>query len=337
MACWFGALWAAMVCSFLSYEMRADATHRLLDQILSSTKQITRQGQLSSLYRDALTQLFQGNEEWQNFRRVFGAMTVLREPLSLHDFAQLLGMSHDQVRGVQSRLTALQMRGKFDEQIIPSVSERFHSSFIEFTMKREAEASNPLVPCLIDPQMAHKSMAEGCLSFLNDFLSSFRGSECRHSDLRGLELYTVKFWPLHMANLNYRLTPLPPKLNNLLSELAENHLLRWGSWFLAISFPASCQNWDQALGPINKDDFYCSLAGFLEDNTMTDTTLASSRTFCLEIAIRLQPKLLKAWENLGDSYVTRFRNTSILDLLNHGIVVYRPTCIGIMSKRWEPV
>ena len=56
---------------------------------------------------------------------------------------------------------------------------------------------------------------------------------------------------------------------------------------------------------------------------MTDTTLASSRTFCLEIAIRLQPNLLKAWEDLGDSYVTRFENTSILDLLNHAIIVYR--------------
>ena len=56
-------IWAAMVCSFLSYEMRADTPHKLLDQILSSTKQITRQGQLSSLYRDTLTRLFQDDEE----------------------------------------------------------------------------------------------------------------------------------------------------------------------------------------------------------------------------------------------------------------------------------
>ena len=316
-------IWAAMVCSLLSYEMRADAPHKLLDQILSSTNQITRQGQLSSLYRDALTQLFQGDEEWQIFKRVFGAMTILRESLPLHDFARLLGMSPNQVRGAQSRLTALQTRGTFDEQIVPPASERFHSSFIEFTMNQEAEACNPLIPWLINPQTAHQSIVEGCLSFLTAFLSSFRGRECRHSDLRDLELYTVKFWPLHMANSNDRLTPLPPRLDNLLLELPENYLRQWGSWFLAINIPTSSQNWDQVLGPIEKDSFYCSLAGFLKDNIVTDTTPASSRTFCLEIAIRSQPKLLEAWENLGDSYLKRFENTSMLDLLNHAIIVYR--------------
>ena len=316
-------IWAAMVCSFLSYEMREGAPHELLDQILSSAKQITLEGQLSSLYRDVLTQLFRNDNERQLFKRVFGAMTVLRESLALHDFARLLGMSHNQVRGVQSRLTALQTRGTFDEQIVPPASERFHSSFIEFTMNREAEADNSLIPFLIDPQTAHQSMAEGCLNFLNDFLSSFRGRECRHSDLRGLELYTVKFWPLHVANSNDRSTPLPSKLYNFLLELPEDHLRQWGSWFLSISIPASSQDWDQVLGLINKDSFYCSLAGFLEDNIMTDTTLALSRTFCLEIAIRLQPQLLKAWEDLGDSYGTRFENTGSLDLLNHAIIVYR--------------
>ena len=211
----------------------------------------------------------------------------------------------------------------FDEQIVPPASEWFHSLFIEFTINRETEADNPLIPYLIDPQTAHQSMAEGCLSFLNDFLPSFRGRECRHSDLRGLELYTVKFWPLHMANSNDRLTPLPPKLNNLLLKLPENHLRQWGSWFLTISIPVSSQNWDEVLGPINKDVFYCSLVDFLENNMiMTDTTLASSKTFCLEITIRLQPKLLKAWKDLGFSYLTQFENTSILEMLNQAIIVF---------------
>ena len=301
-----------MVCSFLSYEMCADAPHKLLDQILSSTKQITHQSQLNRLYCDALTCLFQDDEEQQLFKRVFGGMIVLRESLPLNYFARILGMSHNQVRGVQSRLTVLQTRGAFDEQIIPPASEWSHSSFIEFTMNQELEVGNPLIPCLIDPQMAHQSMAEGCLSFLNDFLSSFKGRECRHSDLRGVELYTVKFWPLHIVNSKDRLTPLPPKLNNLLSGLPENHLRQWGSWFLAICILTSSQNWDEVLGPINKDGFYCSLAGFLKDNIITET-LASSRIFCLEIAIRLQPKLLIAWEDLGGSYIKRFKNTSILD------------------------
>ena len=303
--------------------MRADAPHKLLDQIFSYPKQITLEDQLSRLYRDALTQLFGNDKEQELLKRVFGAMTVLRESLPLHDFARLLGMSLNQVGGVQSRLTALQTPGTFDEQIVPPASERFHSSFIEFTMNQEVEAGNPLFPCLIDPQMAHQSMAEGYLSFLSGFLSSFGGRECRHSDLRGLELYTVKFWPLHMVNSNDRLTPLPRKLNNLLLELSENHLRQWGSWLLAISIPASSRNWNQVLGPIDRDGFYCSLAGFLKSNIMAGTTLASSGTLCLEIAIRLQPKVLKAWEDFGDLYIMRYQNTGSLDLLNHAIAVYR--------------
>ena len=319
-------IWAAMVYSFLSYEIRAGAPHEFLDQILSSTSQIT----LSAIfYRDALTQLFRNGMKRQLFKQVFGAMTILRESLPLHDFARLLGLSHNHVRGVQSQLTALQTRGNFDDQIIPPASERFHSSFIEFTMNREAEAGNPLLRCLIDPQMAHQSMAEGCLIFLNDFLSSFRGRECRHSDLRGLELYTVKFWPLHMVNSNDRSTPLPPKLNNLLLELPENHLRKWGSWFLAFSIPGSFQNWGQVLGPVDKDGFYCSLANFLADSDdtmtvfLTDTSLLLSMTICLEITIRLQPKLLEVWEALGGLYMIRYQNTSNLDALNQSIIVYR--------------
>jgi hypothetical protein len=41
-------IWATIVYSFLSYEMRANAPHELLDQILSSPKQITLEVQLSN-------------------------------------------------------------------------------------------------------------------------------------------------------------------------------------------------------------------------------------------------------------------------------------------------
>ena len=74
-----------MVCSFLSYEMRADAPHKLLGQIFTYLKQITLEDQLSRLYRDALTQLFGNDKEQELLKRVFGAMTVLRESLPLHD------------------------------------------------------------------------------------------------------------------------------------------------------------------------------------------------------------------------------------------------------------
>jgi len=56
-------IWAAMVCSFLTHKMWAGAPHERLDQILSSGKWIALQGQLSNLYRDALTQLFQDDTE----------------------------------------------------------------------------------------------------------------------------------------------------------------------------------------------------------------------------------------------------------------------------------
>ena len=75
--------------------MHAGAPHELLDQIFSSTKQIMFEGQLSTLYHDALTQLFRNDKEQQLFIRVFGAMTVLQESLPLHDFARLLGIKSE--------------------------------------------------------------------------------------------------------------------------------------------------------------------------------------------------------------------------------------------------
>ena len=65
-------IWAAMVFSFPSYEMRAGAPHELVDQILSSAKQITLEGQLSNLYRDALARLFQNDKELHLIKQVFG-------------------------------------------------------------------------------------------------------------------------------------------------------------------------------------------------------------------------------------------------------------------------
>jgi tetratricopeptide (TPR) repeat protein len=316
-------IWAAMVCSLLSHEMRTSAPHELLDRILSSGKEIALEGQLSNLYRDALKQLFPEDRDQKLFRQVFGAMAILRESLPLRDFARLLGISHYQVKAVQSKLTALQTRATFDEHTVPTASQCFHSSFVEFTMSEESEAGNPLIPYLINPRMAHESVAEGCLAFLDDFFLSFRGRECSSSDLRGLELYTVKFWPLHVADCNDRFSPLPPTIENRLLQLAEYHLRRWGSWFLAINLPTSSEDWDQVVGGMDKHGFYYSLADLLEKNMTMDTTLALHRTSCLEIAVRLEPKDEKAWNGLGHSYRQRFDSTNNLDLLNTSIIVYR--------------
>ena len=83
-------IWAAMVCSFLSYEKWADAPHERLEQIVSSGKEIALEGQLISLYHEALRELFRDDKEQELFRRVFGAMTVLQESLPLPHFALLL-------------------------------------------------------------------------------------------------------------------------------------------------------------------------------------------------------------------------------------------------------
>lgn len=72
---------------------------------------------------------------------------------------------------------------------------------------------------------------------------------------------------------NDRLVPLGPKLEILL--LAEKHQLKWGFWFLAICRPTSSSNWDSHLSCIDGDEFYCSLAEYLEINTTIDTSLAS--------------------------------------------------------------
>ena len=117
----------------------AGAPHERLEQILSSRKRIAPEGQLSNLYHDTLKQLFQDRKEQNILQQVFDDTAVLPESLPLPDFARLLQVSDNQVKEVQTRLTAIQTRGIFDECIVPPASERFHSSFVEFTMDGETD------------------------------------------------------------------------------------------------------------------------------------------------------------------------------------------------------
>jgi hypothetical protein len=312
-------IWAATVFSLLSHNIlsRRGMLNKHLEKILSSGKQIAPESQLqlANLYRDALEQLFRDNKAYNLFRQVFGAMIVLRQPLSLLDFACLLDIPDDEVSIVQDQIPAVQTRGIFDRDTVAPASEHFHTSFIEFTMNRELQADNSESYLnAIDPQMAHESMAKGCLSFLNRFFSS---SGC----IPKLGLYAVEFWPLHLASSNDRFIPLASGFEKVL--LTKNHLRQWGSRFLAISLPGSSQNWDEVLAYIDEGGFYCSLAKVLENNMSMDTPLAPRITFCLEVAVRLQPELQKAWEDLGNSYRKRFDSNGTLDLLNSAIIVYR--------------
>ena len=125
--------------------------------------------------------------------------------------------------------------------------------------------------------------------------------------------------------------PLPPKLNGLLLELPESHLRQWGSWFLAISIPASSQNcqWDQVLGHINKDGFYFSLAGFLNDkfdNTMIMVDLNEVILIAHEsLSLRPIPHPYRpsSLTDLGLWLLNRFRMTRSMADLKKAILMHR--------------
>lgn len=77
---------------------------------------------------------------------------------SLRDFSRLLGISHHQVRGVLSQLTALQTHGTFDKHFTPPAFPCFRTSFVGSgsTINREADAGNQFISILkrhMNPQL----------------------------------------------------------------------------------------------------------------------------------------------------------------------------------------
>ncbi|KAF8961753.1 tetratricopeptide repeat-containing protein [Flammula alnicola] len=225
-------IWAATVRSLLSHESDERYPHVILDQILLSEEKVgARSGeQLERLYRDAIATLFPEPDMREKLRNFLGAMMVLQEALPIRDFAGLLGMSDRPAEEIQRRLAALQTRGHFKSDIITPALQQFHVSFLEFIESTSTEYNGHSIA--ISSTNAHSMLANRCLEIIFfELLQSPRGQTCGYSELRGVELYAVKFWPLHLSNGSSRL-PLASSATRALIDISEEDMRRWATLFL---------------------------------------------------------------------------------------------------------
>ncbi|KAF8191183.1 tetratricopeptide repeat-containing protein [Pholiota molesta] len=290
-------IWAATVRSLLSHEFDDRYPHQILDQILLSEEKVgTRSGeQLERLYRDAITTLFPKPDMQEKLQIFLGAMMVLQEPLPLGDFARLLGMSDRVAEETHRRLTAFQTRGQINNGIVPPANQQFHISFLQFM---ESTTEHNVQSIAISPAKAHSMLADRCLKIIfSEFLPSYRGKTCVYSELRGVELYTIKFWPLHLSNGTSRLL-LAPSITGTLTAIPDEDMLRWATLFLPC-IAARLRDEHESLDNDPKYKLLFKLAIIIGN---IDVTTLSYQLYCLEIAVRLRPMNLWIWIVLGGAY-----------------------------------
>ncbi|KAF8966660.1 tetratricopeptide repeat-containing protein [Flammula alnicola] len=312
-------IWATTVRSLLSHESDERYPHVILDQILLSEEKVgARSGeQLERLYRDAIATLFPEPDMREKLRGFLGAMMVLQEALPIRDFAGLLGMSDRPAEEIQRRLAALQTRGDFKSDVIPPALQQFHVSFLEFIQSTSTEYNGHSIA--LSTTNAHSMLANRCLEIVFfELLQSPRGQTCAYSELRGVEPYAVKFWPLHLSNGSSRL-PLAPSATKALIDISEDDMRRWAALFLPC-VAARFQDGYDSLDNIPRSALLYKLAMIIGEE---DVTTLSYQLYCLEIAVRLQPINVGTWRALGEAYHRLYEHGRYNKNLDEEIGVFR--------------
>ena len=293
-------IWAATARLLVTNKFDA-SPHEILDQILSSEEKVVNQkddpedGQLERLYRGAISTLFPSHSEVRILRNFLAATVVLQEALPIGDFSRLSGIPEHATEKIHQRLAALQTQGDPKTNIISPATQRFHTSFVEFITTE----SDDQIFQAINTTEAHHMMAKRCVEIVFvELLPSFRGKTCAYPDLRGVEPYAVKFWPLHFSSGTPRqqLAPQSGAVGmDLISEEAMHH---WATLFLPC---IAARFWDghSSLNGIQKSVMPYKVAVMIG---MEDVTRLSYHIQCLETATRLQPLDIGTWKALGFAY-----------------------------------
>jgi TPR repeat protein len=321
-------IWAATVRSLLSHEFDQRYPHQILEQILWSEEKVgARSGeQLERLYRDAIINLFPQQDMQEKLQDFLGAMMVLQEALPLGDFARLLPWGRDgQVSNrpaeeIQRRLAAFRTRGEFKSDVILPAIQQFHLSFLEFMQSTSTEYNERCIA--ISTENAHSMVAKRCLEIVfSEFLQSPRGKVCAYSELRGVESYVIKFWPLHLSNGSPRL-PLATltTINDPMEVISEQDMRRWATLFLPC-IAARFQNTHgyDSLDNIPRSVLVHELALKIGDE---DVATLLYQLYCLEIAVRLQATDVQTWIALGIAYSRLYEHGSNIESLDEAIIVF---------------
>ncbi|KAF8193024.1 tetratricopeptide repeat-containing protein [Pholiota molesta] len=319
-------IWAATVCSLLSHKFDERPPHEILERIFWSEEKVGAQSgkQLERLYRGAISTLFP--EDMRGMLRNFlGAMMVLQEPLPVGDFARLLGMPDHLAEQIQQHLAAFQTRGEFKSSIVPPAIQQFHFSFLEFMESRSTEHNGQ--PITVDTANSHSMLANRCLEIVfSEFLLSYRGTTCSYSELRGVNLYAIKFWPLHIANGSTRPpVPSPSPAQDPMDMISEQDMRHWATLFLpCIAARFQVSHGYESLDNTPRSSLPYQLATIIGEN---DVTTLSYQLHCLEIAVRLKPINVPTWMALGRAYVRLYEHSRNIQSLDEVISIFRRTLL----------
>ncbi|KDR83220.1 hypothetical protein GALMADRAFT_874858 [Galerina marginata CBS 339.88] len=294
-------IWAATARLLVMNKFDARYPHEILDQILSSKEKVVnpKDGQLERLYRSAISTLFPP-ETYGTLRSFLGATMVLQEALPISEFAQLLGIREHVVEEIHQRLAALQTQGDPKTNRISPAIQRFHASFVEFIqfIATESDSNNQSFRAISITE-AHCMLADRCLQIVFvKLLPSVWGQTCTYSELRGVESYAVKYWPLHLASgtANQQLASQDGRVGmDLISEKA---MCRWATLFLPC-IAARFHNGHNSFDGVERSMLPYEVAIRIGEE---DITTLSYHIQCLEIATRLQPLDVGTWTELGFAY-----------------------------------
>ncbi|KIJ91635.1 hypothetical protein K443DRAFT_475600, partial [Laccaria amethystina LaAM-08-1] len=314
-------IWAATARLLVTNKFDA-SPHEILDQILSSEEKVVNQkdgagdGQLERLYRGAISTLFRSQIEVRMLRNFLAATVVLQEAVTVGDFSRLSGIPEQATEKIHRRLAALQTQGDPKTDLISPAIQRFHASFVEFiTTESDDQAFQA-----ISTTEAHSILANRCLDIVFvELFPSVRGKTCTYRELRGVEPYAVKYWPLHFSSGTPRQRLTPPSGTVGTDLVSDEAMHRWATLFLPC-IAARFQDGHNSLDGIQKSALPYKVAVMIGKE---DVTTLSYHIQCLEVAIRLQPLDMGTWKALGVAYHRLHEQSRCIRDLDEEITAFR--------------
>jgi hypothetical protein len=309
-------VWAAVVISLLSHRFSELPPHELLAEIVGSRRQVGGSDGLRELYQNALKRLFTTPDIQKHFRRYLGATMVLQEPLSLSDFSILAGIPTHLAKNIRSALFALQTHPPppGSEELIHPAARLFHLSFLEYALATTTEDS-----FAISIFESHSVVALTCLKQLSNLLHS---RQPQTFPLRALQLYAVKYWPLHIANGTPRSYDQWSQTEHCLAlqMIPEAHK-QWGVLFLESLMP---ENIDPTLEDVGEEDGMAStLKNLAHCLGKSGGDRWGFQVACLEVAIRIGGDAAEGWTELGTCYSSRGDRTGNLRMHEEAVMAFR--------------
>ena len=221
-------IWASTVAKFLQEQIDTFGTECLNDVLDMITAEDL--SDINHLYNLILRQSYRGKRnagwEYETFRRIIGAIVVLRESLKLHDLRLLLDIRQtdtstpvDIVNFIR-RLRTVLVAGAdvVDDDTVP----RLHKSFYEFITSRKVA-----LEFRIDSNISEMELASRCLcrlSFAHTDIASLQSDGEASDVLPGHLRYAFRFWSSHLRQakgttsglLIHKTLSRAPGLNRLL-------------------------------------------------------------------------------------------------------------------------